>query len=251
MFKKTYVDDCLSGEVSEELVFQRADELSIVLKRGGFGLKGFTFSGKAPSKDLSTDGESVTVAGMKWFSECDELQLDIGPLNFAKKYRGKKVKCADRPGIPEKLTRRQCVGKVAEIFDLTGRITPITAHMKLDLNVLVKRKLDWDDTIPDDLRYVWISHFEMIMELGQIRFKRAIVPHDAVNLNINTIDTGDASGSIACVAIYARFQKKNGEFSCQLVFARSKILPENITQPRGELFAANLNAHTGEVVKRS
>ena len=38
---------------------------------------------------------------------------------------------------------------------------------------------------------------------------------------------------------------------CQLIFSRSKILPENITQPRAELFAANLNAHTGEVVKRS
>ena len=64
-----YVDDCLSGETSNELAFQRADELTLVLKRGGFGLKGFTFAGKPPLKELSEDGVSVKVAGMKWFSE--------------------------------------------------------------------------------------------------------------------------------------------------------------------------------------
>jgi len=100
-----------------------------------------------------------------------------------------------------------CEYKVAEIFDLTGRITPITAHMKLDLSVLVKRKLDWDDVIPDDLRHVWASHFDMMKELNQIKFKRAIVPADAASLDITTIDTGDAAiKSTACIAIYARFQ---------------------------------------------
>ena len=28
--------------------------------------------------------------------------------------------------------RRDCVGKVAEIFDLIGKVTPITCGMKLD-----------------------------------------------------------------------------------------------------------------------
>jgi len=60
--KDVYVDDCLSGESIKEL---RADELMLVLKRGGFGLKGFTFSGAPPPQDLSEDGESVNVAGMK------------------------------------------------------------------------------------------------------------------------------------------------------------------------------------------
>ena len=32
------------------------------------------------------------------------------------------------------ITRRHCVSKVPQIFDLTGKITPITATMKLDLH---------------------------------------------------------------------------------------------------------------------
>ena len=96
--------------------------------------------------------------------------------------------------------------------------------MKMDLHTLTKRGLSWDDAIPDDLRLVWISHFEMMQEIGTLRFQRAVVPEDSVNLDINTIDAADASNKMACVAIYARFLRRNGTSSCQLVFSRSKVV---------------------------
>ena len=40
-------------------------------------------------------------------------------------------------------------------------------------------------------------------------------------------------------------------FSCQFVFSRSKIIPDGLSQPRAELFAARINVHTGEIVRRS
>ena len=84
-----------------------------------------------------------------------------------------------------------------------------------------------------------------------MKYRRAVVPEDAVSLDIDTIDIADASQSLACAVIYARFKRKNGEFSCQMIFARSKLLPEGITVPRAELIAAHLNATTGHVVKLS
>ena len=153
--------------------------------------------------------------------------------------------------IASKLTRRNCVSKVAEIFDLTGKITPITAAMKMNLHTLVKRGLSWDDVIPDDLRSVWVSHFEMMQEIGNLRFQRAVVPEDAVNLDINTIDAADANDKMVCVAIYARFLRRNGTYFCELVFSRSKVVPDGLSQPRAELLAATLNTHTGETVKRA
>ena len=187
---------------------------------------------------------------MKWFSKDDELQFNLSEPNFQSKLRGKKP-INSLPGIPLNLTRRQCVSKVAEIFDLTGLLTPVTASMKLDLHELIIRKLQWDDPIPNELRKVWTSHFEMMQEMGNFRFQRAVVPKNAVSLEINTIDTADASMHMACAAIYARFKLDDGHFSCQLVFARSKLIPEGTSQPRCELLAAHLNAHTGEVVRRS
>ena len=122
----------------------------------------------------------------------------------------------------------------------------------MDLHDLTSiKELQWADAIPDNLRGVWKSHFEMMEEIKTLKFNRCVVPSDAVSLDIETIDTGDASKSITCAAIYARFQRKNGEFSCQLVFARSKLVPDGTTQPRAECLAALLNTHTGEVVKRA
>ena len=169
-------------------------------------MKGFTFSGESPTESLSEDNKSINVGGMKWYPEYGKLGLDITELNFNKKHRGKKLQSLERNAIPKHLTCRHCVSKVAEIYSLVGKITPLTAMMKCDLHELVTRKLDWDDRIPDRLQHFWESHFEMIKKIKGIKFNRAVVPDDAISLDINTIDTGDASHHLACAAIYARFK---------------------------------------------
>ncbi|XP_057290790.1 uncharacterized protein LOC130613467 [Hydractinia symbiolongicarpus] len=98
--------------------------------------------------------------------------------------------------------------------------------MKVDFQELVHQKLDWDDTILDNLRPIWESIFNFIKEL-------------------------DASHSMVCVAIYGRFLGRNGQYSCQLLFGRTRSVPKDFTQPRTELYAAVINTHTGETVRRA
>ena len=82
-------------------------------------------------------------------------------MRFAKKIRVQKPAKTNKI-IPSKLTRRDCAFKVYEIFDITGIIAPLTAAMKLDLHELVLQKSDWDDKIPDNLRPILESHFQMM-----------------------------------------------------------------------------------------
>ena len=84
-----YLDDCLSGEENVKKALKRADDLELVLNRGGFTLKGITFTEGDPPSALSIDDSSDNLAGMKWFPKKDLLALDIGELNFAKMQRGK------------------------------------------------------------------------------------------------------------------------------------------------------------------
>ncbi|XP_066917852.1 uncharacterized protein [Clytia hemisphaerica] len=241
-----YVDDCLSGDQTLPKVINTADRLETVVNNGGFTLKGFTFSCQDPIKKLSKDSHSVSVAGLKWYPKEDTLSIDVQDLNFAKKYRGRKPTSIS--DIPTNLTRRQCSSKLGELYDISGIVTPFIATMKMDMHQIVKHKFEWDDTLPDNLRNMWVSHFEMMKEIKTIKYKRAIVPEEAVNLNIETLDFGDASEYLACSAIYVRFKLKDETYSCQLIFARSQVLEET-TQPRGELLAALLNSHTGQTVK--
>ena len=153
--------------------------------------------------------------------------------------------------IPDMLTRRNCASKVAEAFDLTGKVGPLISLMKLDLHNLVRLNIGWDDVGPDNLRNIWLDNFKSIQEMKILKYRRAIVPEDAESLMMDTVDFGDASKSLACSAIYARFKMKSGGYSCQLVIARSKITPEDTSQPRAELITALLNAHTGEEARRA
>ena len=56
-----YVDDCMSGENTLEAVHSCTDNLKVVLNKGGFCLKGLTFSGNHPPTDLTVDGISINV----------------------------------------------------------------------------------------------------------------------------------------------------------------------------------------------
>ena len=242
-----YVDDCISGEDNLDLAQKVAEDLQNVLGKVGFHLKGVTYAGSDPPKHLSNDDLSINVAGMKWFPALDVLSLKIGDLNFGKKVRGKKsVQLAGL--IPDEFTRTDCAARVGEIFDLNGRVAPLIAEMKLDLRDLCKKGLDWKDCVPVDLIPKWKENFDTITQLRDFKFKRCIVPEDAVSLDMETIEMGDSSLQLACSAIYIRFKRKNGQYSCQLVFGRTKLIPEGMNIPRGELFAAVLTATTGHVV---
>ena len=242
-----YVDDCHAGDHTEEERDDSCEQVKQCLSKSGFLLKGITFSGQDPDGKLSKDGKSVSVGGLKWFPREDYIMLSVG--DFTRKLRGRKLK--NLSDDPKNLTMLDCVSMVAQIFDSTGKITPLTAGFKLDVSNLHRSGLKWDDQIPENLRSLWSSNIEMIKEIKHLKYKRAVVPIDAKNLNVVTIDTGDSSPNLICAAIYIRFEKKDGTFSCQLIFARSKVLPEGTTIPRGELMAAVMNAATGHTVKKA
>ena len=245
----TYMDDCTSGSPTTEETLRVTDQVENAVNQGGFALKGCTISGSDPPEHLSTDGESVTVFGMKWFPKGDFIRLNISELNFSRKLRGRKssVKAGQ---IPDVLTLKNCVSRTSEVFDPLGRVTPLTAGLKLDVSVLHRQCVGWDDPIPSELKSIWAANFDLVDEIGRLEFQRAVVPSDAVNLEIETIDTADAGEHLVCSAIYARFLRRDGSYSCQLIFARSKVV-HDITIPRAELVAAVLNASTGHVVRTS
>ena len=112
-------------------------------------------------------------------------------------------------------------------------------------------KIEWKDFINEDLFQTWKNNFDTIDKMREIKFQRCVIPPDAISLDMSTIEMGDSSSKMACSAIYVRFKRKNGLFSCQLVFAKTRIIPCDMTLPRAELFAATLNATTGHVVRTS
>ena len=126
---------------------------------------------------------------------------------------------------------------MAEIFDPCGLVAPITGGMKIDISLLHEQKLGWQDQIPSELMNIWSENFNVIQELGQLKFNRAVIPENAVNLDVETINVADAGDNLICAAVYARYKLKSGKYSCQLIFARTKVV-HDLTTPRAKLEAA-------------
>ena len=63
-----YVDDCMSGDDSEEAREHAINNSSLCLGERRFGLKGITLSGEDHDIKLSKDGTSIHTSGLKWFA---------------------------------------------------------------------------------------------------------------------------------------------------------------------------------------
>ena len=133
-------------------------------------------------------------------------------MNFNRKERGRKQPRSS--DISDIVTMRDCVSRASEVFDSLGWVAPIVAGIKLDISTLHKRCVGWGHPIPNELKEIWIANFETITNLGEIKFKRAIVPNDAVNLDIETICSADASEQLVCTTVHARFLRRDGSYSC-------------------------------------
>ena len=53
----------------------------------------------------------------------------------------------------------------------------------------------------------------MMNEIKTLKYQWAVIPEDATQ--VETLDFGDASREIACIAAYATFKCKDGSYSCQ------------------------------------
>ena len=243
----TYMDDCISGTEGPEMTRLTMDEIQCAVSKGGFSLKGFVVSGEDPPEFLSDGREYILVGGVKWFPKGDFISMNIGELNFSRRVRGKKSK-KNIGIVPELLTKRNCVSRSAELFDVIGLLAPIIGGIKLDISELHVQCPMWDDPIPSHLREIWVRNFDLLNEISHLKFNRAVVPPDATSLDISTIDTADAGKNLICAAVYARFKRRNGTYSCQLIFSRTKIV-HDLSTPRAELEAALLNASTGHIVQ--
>lgn len=249
----TYVDDIITSRSSFDSCRQVATEVAEILAKGSMGVKAFSFSRSSPSGEVSGDGIHVGLAGYLWATEEDVLRLDVGPPRLGRAKRGRRPQAIAgdfSAALRQCFTRRILTGLVASVFDPLGLATPVTAGFKLDLHQLCSLKLDWDDAVPLHLLDKWVDNMNVVQELKELRFKRTVIPVDAVSSKIELLIACDASQNIGVVAVYGRVRRTNGLYSCQLLVGRSKIL-SGLTIPKAEMKSAVAAAVTASVVRRN
>ena len=256
-----YVDDLMESKPTQEECLALAKAADKLFAKVGLVCKGWTVSGLPPLPEVSKDGLHVGIFGVfGWFPEGDIIELKIPRLHFSKPKRGKISNLTKyfegdseeemEKFVPELLTKRQAASKVASVWDLLGKLTPLMSKVKLDLRdtFMALGPGNWDTAIPPDLRQKWVTNFLMFEQLRGLKFTRAVMPAEAVSTRMRILTGVDAAKLVMVMGCWGGFQLKNGTWSNQLLIGRS-LLTKNESIPKSELDSLCAGSNLAWVVR--
>ena len=256
-----FVDDLADSECKKEDLKKLIEDADKIFESVGLSCKGWSVSGEDPPEDVCEDGGMVSIGGMKWHTKLDYIEVPIPKLHFSKKSRGRLVIGTEvfdggmledlNKFVPDDLTRRMVVSKKASLFDVLGKLTPISARLSLDLRKVMKETNDWEDSVSPLLRERWVQNFFLMESLRGIKFSRARMPEDAVSPEMDLIIAGDtAKEFVKICGVWGRFRLKNGNFSNQHLISRSLLGDEDSSIPKEELESLTMCSNLGWIVRQ-
>ncbi|XP_062539284.1 uncharacterized protein LOC134207594 [Armigeres subalbatus] len=197
-----YVDDFIGGASSVEEDIRLRNELSELLKKGGFELRKWTSNHLEVLHGLNADqigtqsplqfgpDETVKTLGISWEPKNDFLRFDsqIEPINGP-------------------WTKRLILSTIAKLFDPMGLISPVVVSAKILMQQLWVLSCGWDDPVPEIIQTKWNTYWQDLPKIAAFRVQRyAFLPRSQVQLHTFSDASEDAYG--ACV--YARSEETNG-----------------------------------------
>ena len=262
MLNSFYVDDLVSGSDSIEDAFKLYKQAKSRMLEGGFRLRKWktnsielanaikeceseTESEKPNLKPMVLQDESTytketlgqgnvmgkacKVLGMKWDSEIDTWEFDLGRL--------KQSANVERP------TKRGILSTLATLFDPLGVVSPILVTAKVLLQELCLQKIGWDDPIPQDKIGEWISWLDDLKRVQSITLPRCLYDKSEEEIfNCQLHGFGDASSKAYCAVVYLVYQTDKG-VEARLLCAKTRVAPlKELTIPRLELLSARILA---------
>lgn len=231
IIKKDFcVDDCLTGADTLTEAIQLRNELISIMHKAGFELSKWTANHKHLVPDtekneasaVSMDKESVKTLGLYWEPNSDYYTYAV-----------------QTPKIDIKVTKRDIIAGLATLFDPLGLVGPVILVGKILLQDLWREKIGWDSQIPPHMQSVWEGYINCLNELNSFNIPRWLGSDNEKQIEVHGF--ADASMKAYGACIYMRTTDKDGNITCQLVCAKSRITPiKVISIPRLELCAALL-----------
>ena len=123
-------------------------------------------------------------------------------------------------------------------YDPMGFGCPIVIRLKVAIRDMFRRKLEWDEKLPGDLEKLFKYLIAMVLEAGDLEFRRCAKPEDAVG-SCEMIVYWDGSNEAFGVVIYLRWKVASGGYKVYLLTAKSRVTGMwSTSTPRSEMDAA-------------
>ena len=150
------------------------------------------------------------------------------------------------------VTRRVILSCILSLYDLLGLVSPILLPEKQILRELCRRKLGWNDSVDDNINKSWRQWLDNASKLTDLQIRRCPKPSDVKDGKAAKIHVySDASERGFVVVVYLRDALRDGDFTCSLLFGKSRVTPlKAVSIPRLELVAAVLTVRVVDLIVR-
>lgn len=225
-----YVDDLLTGSDSLEDILRARNEIIAVLKRGGFNIRQWASNHEHALDDLdekvlnlhlaTEDGSVLKTLGISWASQHDQLVYSVKSIE-----------------TPNTVNKRTILSEIAKIFDPLGLLGPVVLYAKSIMQECWKSKVNWDESVPQELHTHWVNFAQQLHLLSNISVERHLITKNPIRIEIHGFCDASQKGYGAC--LYVRSLDKNQDVAVRLMCAKSRVAPlKSQTIPRLELCGA-------------
>nr|XP_012152116.1 PREDICTED: uncharacterized protein LOC105664028 [Megachile rotundata] len=208
-----YVDDLLTGTDSVDDAIRLKTNLSNTLSSAGFELRKWasndlrlvTGNKNAPKEAIPLLDKDPKTLGLFWDPVTDVLKYNVKYLDY------------------KRITKRTVTSIIAQIFDPLGLVGPTVIKAKIILQKLWELRLDWDESLPQELHTLWQSIYKELRNINNISIQRHVIDKNVSQLQFHGFC--DASESAYGACIYIRTRTRNNKFIVHLLCAKSRVAP--------------------------
>ena len=222
---------------TDESAIYLARELRELLSKGGFLLTKWLFNSRKVVESISEAERATAVKNLDFDNPIIERALGV-QWQVSSDTFSFNINIRDRP-----VTRRGLLSFISAVYDPLGFVAPFILTAKVILQDLCKKKLDWNDRIPDeDLRHsqTWLCE---LPKLEHFHIERCFKPRDFGEVTSCQLHFfSDASQLAYGAVVYLRLVNDRGDVHCSFVMRKSRLSPlKPVTILRLELSAATLS----------
>ena len=243
--EQMYVDDAVTSEPTIEGAIEAASQANEILEEADFHLQGFMSNHHKFLQHFNVDMvEEVSVLGMRWMVETDQLLHAKLPVPTTITF-----------------TKRCLLSYVAELFSPMGLVSPLVIEAKIHLKFLHLLGLGWDEDItalannsdkPKAAKAFqkeidfWEGWLLLREKISEVKFHRCLMPNLAGEIQLHTF--GDASEDAFAAVAYLR-AKQGDNITIRLIISKTRVAPRKaVSVAKLELNAALLAARLANTV---
>lgn len=228
-----YVDDLADGDDSIQSTQNKIEQITTLLKRGGFELRKWCSNEQLVLADINP--EHILNSNISFESEENRFLKVLGMHwnPFSDTFTYSTIECNPI------CTKRTLLSTIARIYDPLGYLTPCIILLKCLIQQLWLMGLDWDSSPPDDIAKTFQRFISEIDCFNKINFPRYFSEIRSKSCELHGFS--DSSERGYCSVVYIRISCSDGTFKTFFVCSKSKVAPlKKLSLPRLELCSAVL-----------